>query len=252
VRTVSRPPGDPRTLRVDAGDPVTVVRAGLVPYLEAWDWQRDLAARRAAGEIGDVLLLVEHPRVYTLGRRADEGNLVFDAAERGRRGIDLHRIDRGGDVTYHGPGQLVGYPIWRLDGPRVVDHVRTLEEINLRVLAGLGIAGKRVPGFSGVWVGDGRDDAKVTAVGVHVSARAVTTHGWATNVTADLDDFAGIVPCGITDKRVTSLAALGADTDVADVIDRTERAVAEVVDADVVHTTPGELGLIVRTVPAGG
>jgi lipoyl(octanoyl) transferase len=237
---VTRTPGDPLTLRADAGSPVTVVRAGTVPYLVAWDWQRQLAERRAAGVVGDVVLLLEHPRVYTLGRRADDDNLVFDEAERHRRGIELHRIDRGGDVTYHGPGQLVGYPIWRLDGPRVVDHVRALEELNLRVLAGFGIAADRVAGFSGVWVGD----AKVTAIGVHVSARYVTTHGWATNVTADLSDFAGIVPCGITDKQVASLASLGVpDVSVDRVADATEHHLAEVFGTDVRHATPAELGL---------
>jgi lipoyl(octanoyl) transferase len=245
---VSSTPGDPRTLRADASSPITVVRAGRVPYLAAWAWQRDLATRRAAGEVGDVLLLLEHPRVYTLGRRADEGNLVFDATERERRGIELHRVDRGGDVTYHGPGQLVGYPIWRLDGPRVVDHVRVLEEINLRVLAGFGVRGQRVAGFSGVWV----DDAKVTAVGVHVTAGTVTTHGWATNVSADLDDFAGIVPCGITDKRVTSLTALGVRTDIDAVADRTVTCVADVLDADVVTATPSQLGLAVAADQLGG
>lgn len=245
---MTRIPGDPRTLRADADAPITVVRAGTVPYLDAWAWQRDLAARRSAGEIGDVLLLLEHPRVYTLGRRADETNLVFDEAERERRGIELHRIDRGGDVTYHGPGQLVGYPIWKLDGPRVVDHVRTLEEINLRVLATFGVTGERVAGFSGVWVGD----AKVTAVGVHVTAGAVTTHGWATNVTSDLEDFAGIVPCGITDRQVATLAMLGVATDVAEVADRTERCLTDVVGADVRHATVADLGLPVATGQLGG
>ena len=241
-----RPPGDPHTLRADADAPITVVRAGTVPYLTAWDWQRDLAARRQAGEIGDVLLLLEHPRVYTLGRRADESNLVFDADERARRGIELHRIDRGGDVTYHGPGQLVGYPIFRLAGPRVVDHVRALEELNLRLLASYGIEGQRVDGFSGVWVGD----VKVTAIGVHVTAGYVTTHGWATNVTTDLTDFGGIVPCGIDDpdKGVASLASLGADARVADATTRTEQEVADVYGADLVAAELTTLGL---TAPVG-
>jgi lipoyl(octanoyl) transferase len=241
---VTPSPGDPRTLRADATAPVTVVRAGTVPYLVAWDWQRELAARRTDGDVGDVVLLLEHPRVYTLGRRADDANLVFDEAERDRRGIELHRIDRGGDVTYHGPGQLVGYPVWRLDGPRVVDHVRGLEELNLRVLTGYGVDAGRVAGFSGVWVGD----AKVTAVGVHVSARYVTTHGWATNVTSDLGDFAGIVPCGIEDKRVASLASLGVPGVTVDrVADATEQALVEVYGASVVHASPAELGLEVPT-----
>lgn len=237
-----RTPGDPRTLRADADSPLTVVRAGTVPYLTAWDWQRDLAARRKADEVGDVLLLLEHPRVYTLGRRADDTNLVFDEAERARRGIELHRIDRGGDVTYHGPGQLVGYPILRLAGPRVVDHVRALEEVNLRVLASYGVVGERVDGFSGVWVGT----VKVTAIGVHVSAGYVTTHGWATNVATDLSDFDGIVPCGIDDpdRGVASLTSLGAPATVPDVIERTEAAVADVFGAPIRHATPTDLGLL--------
>ncbi|MTV25633.1 lipoyl(octanoyl) transferase LipB [Nitriliruptoraceae bacterium ZYF776] len=235
----SRTPGDPRTLRQDRTAPLTVVDAGTVDYATAWAWQRDLAARRTAGTIGDVVLLLEHPRVYTLGRRADVDNLVFDVSERERRGIELHRVDRGGDVTYHGPGQLVGYPILRLDGPRVVDHVRALEEINLEVAAGFGISGERLAGFSGVWVGG----AKLTAVGVHVSAAAVTTHGWATNVTTDLDDFRGIVPCGIADKPVTSLARLGADTDLDEVRVRTRAALGEVLGTQVVTATPEQLGL---------
>lgn len=240
---MARTPGDPHTLRADADTPITVVRAGTVPYLTAWDWQRELAARRHADEIGDVLLLLEHPRVYTLGRRADDTNLVFDADERTRRGIELHRIDRGGDVTYHGPGQLVGYPIFRLAGPRVVDHVRALEELNLRVAGSYGITGQRVDGFSGVWVGD----TKVTAIGVHVTAGYVTTHGWATNVTTDLSDFEGIVPCGIDDpaKGVASLASLGAPgATVPDAIERTEAAVGDVFGASLRHADPGEVGLV--------
>ena len=238
---MARTPGDPTTLRADAAAPITVVRPGLVPYLTAWDWQRDLAARRAADGIGDVLLLLEHPRVYTLGRRADDTNLVFDEAERARRGIELHRIDRGGDVTYHGPGQLVGYPIFRLDGPRVVDHVRALEEVNIRLAASYGIAGQRVDGFSGVWVGN----VKVTAIGVHVTAGYVTTHGWATNVTTDLSDFGGIVPCGIDDpdKGVASLSSLGTDATVCAAITRTEAAVADVFGADLVHGDVASVGL---------
>ena len=237
----ARTPGDPRTLRADADAPITVVRPGTVPYLTAWDWQRDLAARRAADEIGDVLLLLEHPRVYTLGRRAGDTNLVFDEAERARRGIELHRIDRGGDVTYHGPGQLVGYPIFRLAGPRVVDHVRALEALNLAVLASYGVAGQRVDGYSGVWV----DTVKVTAIGVHVTAGYVTTHGWATNVTTDLTDFDGIVPCGIDDpeRGVASLASLGVPATVPAVVERTEAAVAEVFGAPVRHADAVTLGL---------
>jgi lipoyl(octanoyl) transferase len=237
---MARIPGDPHTLRADRDDPVTVVTPGLVAYATAWAWQRELAQRRAAGEIGDVLLLLEHPAVYTLGRRADETNLVFSAAERERRGIELFQIDRGGDVTYHGPGQLVGYPILRLSAPRVVDYVRALEEVSIRVAASYGIAAGRVDGFSGVWV----DDAKLTAIGVRVDAGRVTQHGWATNVTTDLADFGGIVPCGITDKAVTSLAQLGVPgVTVAAVIERTCTALAEVFGVTLVPATSQQLGL---------
>ena len=241
----ARAPGDPRDLRADARAPLTIVRAGRVDYPTAWAWQRDLAVRRARDEVGDVLLLLEHPPVYTLGRRADETNLVTDAAWRDARGITVHHVDRGGDVTYHGPGQLVGYPIWRLDGPRVVDHVRALEAINLALLDGLGVAGHRVEGFSGVWVADraGGPDAKVSAVGVHVSAGYVTTHGWATNVATDLDHFTGIVPCGIDDKPVTSLRSLGVGIDLDEAVERTVATVAEVLDTPTLESTPTALAL---------
>lgn len=244
---MTRLPGDPASLRADAGSAVTVVRAGRVDYATGWRWQQQLAAHRARDEVGDTLLLLEHPPVYTLGRRADAGNLVRDAAWREAQGITVHEVDRGGDVTYHGPGQLVGYPIWRLDGPRVVDHVRALEAINLALLDGLGVSGHSVEGFSGVWVADpeGGPDAKVTAVGVHVSAGYITTHGWATNVATDLDHFTGIVPCGIDDRPVTSLAALGVDIDLDGATSRTVAAVGAVLQAPVREGTLAELGLTV-------
>ncbi len=144
-------------------------------------------------------------------------------------------------MTYHGPGQLVGYPILQLAGPRVVDHVRALEEVNLRVAAAYGIEGERVEGFSGVWVGN----RKVTAIGVHVTAGYVATHGWATNVASDLSDFDGIVPCGIDDpdKGVASFTSLGADADVPGAIEQTEQAVAEVYGADLRHADATTVGL---------
>ncbi len=234
-----RPRRDARDLRADASAPVTVIEAGTVPYATAWAWQRDLSERRAAGTIGDTWLLLEHPRVYTAGKRADEANLVFDAGERARRGIELFHVDRGGDFTYHGPGQLVGYPIVALDGPRVVDYVRALEEVCIRALASYGIAGERVDGFTGVWVGD----VKVVAIGVRVTARTVTQHGFAMNVTTDLDDFTGIVPCGIQDKGVASLASLGVETTVAEASQRVQAAFAEVFAATLVTATTRDLGL---------
>jgi lipoyl(octanoyl) transferase len=228
-----------RELRADGAAPVTVVAPGLVPYGTAWEWQRDLATRRTVGTVGDTFLLLEHPRVYTAGKRADEANLVFDEAERARRGIELYHVDRGGDFTYHGPGQLVGYPILGLDGPRVVDYVRALEEVCLRALASYGVAGERVDGFTGVWVGD----VKVVAIGVRVSASYVTQHGFAMNVTTDLDDFRGIVPCGIEDKGVASLASLGVETTVDEARERVLAAFAEVFDATLDHAGAPDVGL---------
>ena len=233
------PTPDVRRLRADHAAPVSVVAAGTVPYGTAWDWQRDLVERRAADAVGDTLLLLEHPRVFTAGKRADAANLVFDEAERARRGIELFSVDRGGDFTYHGPGQLVGYPILKLVGPRVVDYVRGLEEVGIRALASYGLESGRVDGYTGVWVGT----EKVMAIGVRVSAGYVTQHGFALNVTTDLTDFAGIVPCGIVDKGVASLASLGVETTVEEAGRRVEAAVAEVFAATLGRATPQELGL---------
>lgn len=234
-----RPGGDPTTLRDRAGEPVTVVWAGRVPYATAWAWQRHLAGQRAADRIGDVLLLVEHPATYTLGRRADEANVLLDPEGLAAAGIDLFRIDRGGDVTYHGPGQLVGYPVLRLAGPRVVDYVRALEELNIRMLAGHGIEAGRVDGLTGVWT----DQGKVTAIGVRVTAGRITQHGWATNVDPDLDDFRGIVPCGIDDRPVTSMAALGRPVDMATAVADTVAAFEAVLGTTTMEARPRDLGL---------
>ena len=238
-RTTQRRPTPGTRMRADADAPVAVVTPGTVDYGTAWDWQHDLVTRRAAGEIGDVLLTLEHPRVYTAGRRADEANLVFDDAERARRGIDLFHVDRGGDFTYHGPGQLVGYPILKLDGPFVVDYVRALEEVCIRVAAGYGIVASRVKGYTGVWVGD----EKLVAIGVRVSAGGVTSHGFAMNVTTDLADFGGIVPCGITDRGVCSLSSLGVEVTVDEARAATHEAFAEVFGCTLVDATPEDLGL---------
>ncbi|HEX9505423.1 MAG TPA: lipoyl(octanoyl) transferase LipB, partial [Acidimicrobiia bacterium] len=174
---------------------------GRVPYHEAAQLQRTLHERAA----DDYLLLLEHPHVYTLGTTADPEHVLVSPAQ---VGAELVRADRGGDVTYHGPGQLVGYPIvtlpeWR-DGVRdVVAYVRTLEDVLIVALAALGVAAGREPRYTGVWV----DGEKVAAIGVKVS-RGRTRHGFALNVDPDLSMFANIVPCGIHDRAVTSLAAL--------------------------------------------
>jgi lipoyl(octanoyl) transferase len=223
-----RPALAPHALRAEREAPLAVVRAGTVGYLAAWDLQRQLVAERQAGRGRDTLLLLEHPRVYTLGRRADRSNVLLDDAELARRGIEVVEVDRGGDVTYHGPGQLVGYPILRLAGTRVVvDYVRALEEILLRTAASFGVTAGRSPGYTGVWVGD----EKLAAIGVRVASGGVTSHGFALNVTSDLADFGGIVPCGISDRGVCSLASLGVTTTVDAVADAVERAVAEVLGA---------------------
>ncbi len=221
-------------LRAEHDTPITVVdrtRGAPVPYRLAWRWQRDLVARRAAGEIGDTVLLLEHRPTYTMGKQALRENILFSDAELDEHGIEVVDVDRGGDVTYHGPGQLVGYPIMQLDGPRVVDHVRALEELNIRVLAAHGLSGERIPDYTGVWVGR----TKVTAIGVRVSDGWVTQHGWATNVQPAMDHWNGIVACGITDedKTVGSLGSLGIDTDVPSVSAITARVLGELYEADI-------------------
>src|SRR5579863_9924036 len=180
---------------------------GVMPYGEALAIQKDLVARRKAGEIPDQLLIVEHPHVITLGRNGQLDNLLASEEILRRAGIDFHPTDRGGDITYHGPGQIVGYPIfdlreWKRD---VVAYVRALEQVILESLAEFGVSAERVPGCTGVWV-EGR---KVAAIGVHIS-RWVTSHGFALNHTTDLSYFQYIVPCGLT-KPVTSMRELGCD-----------------------------------------
>ncbi len=218
----------PQELRAQRDAPMAVVRIGRMDYHDAWDLQRRLVAARQDGRGRDTLLLLEHPPVYTLGKRADASHVTATKAELAVRGIDVVEVDRGGDVTYHGPGQLVGYPILQLAGMRgVVEYVRALEEVLIRTLARHGVAGGRSHGLTGVWVGD----AKVAAIGVRVASRGVTSHGFALNVTTDLGDFDGIVPCGIADRGVCSLASLGIDTTVDDVADSVVAAMAEVFGA---------------------
>ncbi|NTU81836.1 MAG: lipoyl(octanoyl) transferase LipB [Chloroflexales bacterium] len=187
---------------------VRLIRAGCVPYDEALALQRDLVASRSAGHAPDTLLLLEHPPTITLGVRADPANVLLPTDELARRGVALARTDRGGDVTYHAPGQIVGYPILKLaqHGADLGRYVRGLEEVIIRTLADYGLTGERVPGLTGVWVGGGR--AKICAIGVRLSAAGVTSHGFALNVSPDLAGFGLIVPCGIGDRAVTSLADL--------------------------------------------
>jgi lipoyl(octanoyl) transferase len=204
-----------------------VLRLGLLDYEEAWARQREVHARVVDGTGPDTLLLLEHPPVYTAGKRTEPHERPFD-------GTPVIDVDRGGKITWHGPGQLVGYPIVRLADPvDVVAHVRRLEEALIGVCAGLGLAPERVDGRSGVWVrADGRGpDRKIAAIGVRV-ARGVTMHGFALNCDPDMTAFANMIPCGIADAGVTSLSAeLGRDVPVAEVIDAVESAVRGVLDA---------------------
>src|SRR5208337_3341748 len=233
---------------------ISVVQLGAVAYAEGLRLQQNLVDLRKAGQIGDVLLLLEHTPVITLGRNAKAANVLASTEVLAARGVEVFECDRGGDVTFHGPGQLVGYPIFDLRGYRssqlsalssqshptrktlgVVDYVRRLEEVLIRTCADFGIPTKRVAGFTGVWteaasndahVGTGAParpgesktrpaaEAKIAALGVHIS-RSVTSHGFALNVNTDLSYFNLIVPCGISAKPVTSMQReLGREIDV--------------------------------------
>ena len=183
-----------------------VIYAGRIEYLAAWEWQRELVRQRSAGAIGDTLLLIEHPHTYTLGRSTKDGHLLITPEQLVEQGITLVESDRGGDITYHGPGQLVGYPILKLSqhGGDLLRYLRLLEETLIVALASYGVTAGRIAGLTGVWVGD----AKIAAIGVKLSASGVTQHGFALNVATDLRYFQQIIPCGIADKDVTSLKLL--------------------------------------------
>jgi lipoyl(octanoyl) transferase len=178
---------------------------GLVPYGLAYEAMHDLAEQRASGEVPDVLVLLEHPPVYTAGRRSDPAHMVWTEAEIVAAGAELHHVDRGGSVTFHGPGQLVGYPILDLGGrPDVIAHLRRIEETVIRAGADIGVPLGRDAEQTGVWAG-GR---KVCAIGVKLTRARVTLHGFALNCTTDLSWFDAIVPCGLADRSVTSLSEL--------------------------------------------
>ncbi len=189
---------------VDAGA-CRIIRAGRVAYRRAWQWQVEIADRVRDGSGPETLLLLEHPHTYTRGRLAPDSDLLMDAATLAARGIEVVETDRGGLITYHGPGQLVAYPIIRLKG-RGGPHwyVRTLERVIIDSLADFGLTATPAPGLTGVWTADGR--RKIAAIGVKISG-GVAHHGFAVNVDPDLRMFKGIVPCGIADRGVTSLAA---------------------------------------------
>jgi lipoyl(octanoyl) transferase len=198
-------------------DEVLIVRCGLLPYAEAWQMQKRIEAARQAERLPDVLLLLEHPPVYTKGRRTQPGELGMGEEWYRMQGVEICETDRGGAVTYHGPGQLVGYPIVSLKpyGDNVHGYVRGLERLMIDSLGAYGVEAEVIDGLTGVWVG-GRppDGRKIGSIGVHVS-HGVTTHGFAVNVNNDLQPFEWVVPCGIEGCRMTSLSReLGAEQDM--------------------------------------
>jgi lipoyl(octanoyl) transferase len=205
---------------------------GPVPYADALSLQRHLVEERRAGRIADSLLLVEHPHVLTLGVKGDGGrsHILASADVLAARGVEIHEAGRGGDITYHGPGQIVGYPILDLRPDRCDVHryVRDLEEVLIRTAADFGVEAGRVEGLTGVWTGPDRR-AKLAAIGVRIS-RWITSHGFALNVSTDLGFFDLIVPCGIGDRGVTSLEQLGWRGAKAEVEHRIARHFASVFD----------------------
>jgi lipoyl(octanoyl) transferase len=188
---------------------------GRIEYGRAWNLQKELvAARTEDPSLPATLLLLEHPHTYTLGRHGDENNLLFDERTREEKGIALYRVDRGGDITYHGPGQLVGYPILYLAEQygrgigRIRSYVSDLETVLIQTLATFDIKARLYDGFRGVWVEEAGDLRKIAAIGVYVNRRGISSHGFALNIHTDLAYFDGIVPCGIDDHGVTSMSAL--------------------------------------------
>lgn len=225
---------------------ISVVQLGTLDYATGLRIQQQLVDLRKEGKIGDALLLLEHTPVITLGRNAKQKNVLLSQDELDHRGVELFETDRGGDVTFHGPGQLVGYPIFDLHGfPNktgtstlkylgAVDYVRRVEEVLIRTCLDFKIPAKRVPGLTGVWTDwPSKPEAKIGAIGVHIS-RSVTSHGFALNVNTDLSYFNLIVPCGIEDKPVSSVAKeLGEEIDMDSVAQDITRNFGRVFDRQI-------------------
>jgi lipoyl(octanoyl) transferase len=207
---------------------LSLLQFGRVPYGEGLALQKALIGARYENRIGNTLVLLEHPPVLTLGRNASRANILASDEFLAYRGVEIHEVNRGGDVTYHGPGQLVGYPIFDLRSftPRLgaVEYVRLLEEALIRACCDFGVQATRVAGRTGVWTmaGGSMQEKKIAAIGVHI-ARGITSHGFALNVNPDLRDFQLIVPCGIADREVTSLEI---EADPAPPMDTVRNAVA--------------------------
>ena len=208
-------------LETQTNSNIALSRHGLVDYQEAWDIQRTIHAEVAAGTRPNAFLMLEHPSVYTAGRRTED-------AERPTDGTPVINVDRGGRITWHGPGQLVGYPIIKLQNPtELVGFVREIESGLIHVCADLGVTAIRIEGRSGVWIQDGRGDRKIAAIGIRV-AKGTTMHGFALNVNPNLAAFGQIVPCGIADADVTSLEIeLGRSITIEEVAPLVERHIVE-------------------------
>jgi lipoyl(octanoyl) transferase len=223
-----------------------LVTPGVTPYPSAYEAMHELAARRAAGEVPDALILLEHPPVYTLGRRTEPTHLLLAEAEIARSGAELHHVDRGGSVTFHGPGQLVGYPIVHLGArPDVMRYLHNVEEAVIRACADLGVRVGRNRD-TGVWAGD----RKVCAIGVRVS-RSVTFHGFALNCTTDLSRYNAIVPCGLADRGVTSLSAIaGREITVEEALPTVARRFGEVFGSRLTRPSGDVLAPLPEAAPA--
>jgi lipoyl(octanoyl) transferase len=220
-----------------------IVDLGLIGYAEAWALQKRVVAARKTAAIEDVLLLCEHPHVITQGRNGKREHLLASEQVLRQKGVEFHATDRGGDITYHGPGQIVGYPILNLGAIRrdVVWYVRMLEEAMIRATAEFGITAGRVAGKSGIWVQSGNTEEKLAAIGVHIS-RWVTSHGFAYNASTDLRYFDLIVPCGIADRKATSLEKLlGRGIEEREVAPRIAKHLGEVFGLEMKEASRKEL-----------
>jgi lipoyl(octanoyl) transferase len=216
---------------------------GLIGYAEAYALQKRVVAARKAGAIEDVLLLCEHPHVITQGRSGKREHLLASDNVLRQKGVEYYETSRGGDITYHGPGQIVAYPILNLGAIRrdVVWYVRMLEEVMIRATTEFGITAERVPGKTGIWVRAGDTEEKLAAIGVHIS-RWVTSHGFAYNVSTDLRNFDLIVPCGIADRKATSLEKLlGRSADWKEVEQRLAKHFGELFGLEMMQAAREEL-----------
>jgi len=207
---------------------------GTIDYKEAWDLQKTIFELRNQQKIDDVFLLLEHPHTYTLGKTADDKNLVGNREYLNKNKISVYKIDRGGDITYHGPGQIVGYPIIDLNnwGKDTHKYLRALEEIIIRTCAEYNLAVSRIPKYTGVWI----EDRKIAAIGIKVT-QWITMHGFAFNINTDLSLFDGIIPCGIINKEVTSLKKeLKREINIQQVKSKLLNNVVEVFNYDEIET----------------